>query len=32
MFIRVEDQSGNLTIWLNVNQIGTMDCAYSRGA
>lgn len=20
MFIRVEDQSGNLTIWLNVNQ------------
>lgn len=24
MFIRVEDQSGNLTIWLNVNQIAKM--------
>lgn len=25
MFIRVEDQSGNLTIWLNVNQIAKME-------
>lgn len=25
MFIRVEDQSGNLTIWLNVNQIAKLD-------
>lgn len=25
MFIRVEDQSGNLTIWLNVNQIVKME-------
>lgn len=25
MFIRVEDQSGNLTIWLNVNQIAKLE-------
>ena len=25
MFIRVEDQSGNLTIWLNVNQIVKLE-------
>lgn len=25
MRIRVEDQSGNLTIWLNVNQIAKME-------
>ena len=25
MFIRVEDQSRNLTIWLNVNQIAKME-------
>ena len=25
MFIRVEDQSGNLTIGLNVNQIAKME-------
>ena len=25
MFIRVEDQSGNLTIWLNVTQIAKME-------
>lgn len=30
MFIRVEDQSGNLTIWLNVNQIAKME--ESRGS
>ena len=29
MFIRVEDQSGNLTIWLNVNQIAKLE--ESRG-
>lgn len=30
MFIRVEDQSGNLTIWLNVNQIAKLE--ESRGS
>lgn len=25
MFIRAEDQSGNLTIWLNVNQIAKLE-------
>lgn len=25
MFIRVEDQSGNPTIWLNVNQIAKLE-------
>lgn len=25
MFIRVEDQSGNLTIWFNVNQIAKLE-------
>lgn len=25
MFIRVEDQSGNLAIWLNVNQIAKLE-------
>lgn len=25
MFIRVEDQRGNLTIWLNVNQIAKLE-------
>lgn len=25
MFIRVEDQSGNLTIWLNVDQIAKLE-------
>lgn len=25
MFVRVEDQSGNLTIWLNVNQIAKLE-------
>lgn len=25
MFIRVEDQSGNLTIWLNVKQIAKLE-------
>lgn len=30
MFIRVEDQSRNLTIWLNVNQIAKLE--ESRGS
>lgn len=31
MFIRVEDQSGNLTIWLNVNQIAKLELRGDNG-
>lgn len=31
MFIRVEDQSGNLTIWLNVNQIAKLEDSKAGG-
>lgn len=31
MFIRVEDQRGNLTIWLNVNQIAKLEESRIRG-